>query len=410
MKKKIISTVLSMLSIIFIGVFAPFSAYAEGEDFSDITASIIAELYRAIFQADSHSYESEISNSLYDYFENSLFEDLEIKGNLPNYKLFDASQIVNYTIEEKKYQFAVRFTYLSVTEYLEKDLGYLRLGNRDYNPNIAYITIYFDDGAVYYYRLITQLATERTVGYYNDYVTISFRNATLVNVGDGSVVGTGYSTSYQLYYNNYNDSTYNLIPDLYDTSYFLQGFGTSTSGGQTWRKYPLSEHIALGNLYSHYTKNYDFTGSSSTTNVRCNKYYCIYAESNDYEMNNKITANPNTNTIYYYNNTFKKGDVYNGNMITQITENRNNRLPKYYDDNISGGGGWNSPDYPIINGTAVIQPDIVEFSTADIPSNLMGVGTSFLSESLNVVDVIPNYLLCLGIVFMVWVCFHIFGK
>lgn len=393
MKKKIISTVLSMLSIICIGVCAPFSAFAEIDfewDTKDGLQMII----------NTPDVASTLVNKLKETATTNTY-------TAPEMRFISGSRAIEYTSNGLNLRaWSVRvYCYYVSSDSVFKGLTFKdKATNRDLQVNNIYIDYVDNSGSIRHYCIKPNYLTFSLT--WRGYCDLGYTGG-YYNLDDGlDFPLDNYSHNFRLLsdfdINNYNQRVVvssNDIKGVYYNNYqnptFYPSFDSILYNAYLFR---------YGDTSQYYTSVYpDFFVDNFNTNV---------ATDNN-NIDNKDTGVYN----YYYNTEFKQGDTYNFSDTEYKVERLENDINYKFKDIIppivttnTGGGGWESPDYPTITGSAILNPSIVEFSTADIPSNLMQVGTSFLSESLKVVDVIPNFMLCIGIIFMVWVCFHIFGK
>ncbi|MCQ2744643.1 MAG: hypothetical protein MJ230_07635 [bacterium] len=407
MKKKTISILLSTLCIIFIGVSAPFSAYADGEGIADnIIADLITENAKPFTEtvADmvklmSGDYSQDFTMNRFNVIGWQQAYELKPFTNAPNDDIY-SSWVMSYEM------FNVGKTN-SIGAGNEAQLfsGLHTLDSSGYTLQANTINVtYVDDRGL----------IKRIVIVPNDTILTEWLNGKYtINLLNG-----GY-----YYYRDTPDSHYQfgnalwtISPNNDNWNFKIDGYTMSSSGGNQFTSYIYPLTSEYNNIFDdallrgdYYANKYSFIPSYER---RSSSFVLKGVYTNTKEFDN--TDMQNYNNYYTYNDFFQYGDTYNKNDTQNIV---NNMLNKYApvvttvtNPVVTGGGGWDSPDFPNITGSAVLQPSLVEFSTADIPTNLMQVGTSFLTESLKVVDTIPYFMLSISIIFMVWVCFHIFGK
>lgn len=398
MKKKIISTALSMLSIIFIGLSVPFYVYA------DNTINIEWDTKDGLQMImDTSDVASRLVNKLKDMTTTDTY-------TAPEMRFISGSRALEYIQHGTSLRaWSVRvYCYYVSNDSVFNGLTFTDPStNRDLQVNCIYID-YVDNSQ-----------NSQNIRHYcikPNYLTFSLTWRGYCDLGyTGGVYNLNDGLDYPL--DNYSHN-FRLLSD-FDINNYNQRVSAATNDIQgvyynnynNLTLYPAFDSILYNTYLFRYGDNAQYYTSVYPDFFIDN--FCTNYQTDNSNIHNKDTGLYN----YYYNTEFKQGDVYNfadtdykvQRLVNDLNYKFKDILPPIVTTNINVGA-WESPDYPAITGTAVLNPSIVDFTTADIPSNLMDIGASFLDESLKVVDVIPNYMLCIGIIFMIWICYHIFGK
>lgn len=395
MKKKTISIVLSTLCTICIGVFAPFSVHA------DLPIDLewdSKDGLQIIFDAPDVA--ATLINKLRDTAINDTY-------TAPEMRFISGSRAIEYTsngLNTRAWTLRV-YCYYVGSESMFNGLTFKdKATNRDLQVNNIYIDYVDNSGSIRHYCIKPNYLNFSLT--WRGYCDLGFTGGTYT-LDDGLEFPLdNYSHNFRLL-SDFNINNYNYRVNFPD----IKGVYYNNYENPTF--YPAFDNICYNTYYFRYGENSDYYDSIYPDFFMDN--FTTNNEEDNYNIDNKDTGIYN----YYYNTEFKQGNTYNYNDTEYKVQRMQNDIDYKFKDllppvvtttNTSGGGGWVSPDYPTITVSAVLEPSIVEFSTVDIPSNLMEVGTSFLSKSLEVVDTIPYFMLSLNIIFMVWVCFHIFGK